>query len=142
VPKSGLGKAIGYTLDQRSAVTRFVEDGCLAIDNNIAEREIKAVVIGRKNWLFADSMDGMRTNATMYSLVQTAKANGINPFDYLRYLFVTIPRLENSSQIECLLPWNMPRSCGTIRYLLDDRTVHLPLLCISARAFCSFNDQV
>lgn len=109
VPKSGLGKAIGYALDQWSAVTRFVEDGRLAIDNNIAEREIKAVVIGRKNWLFADSMDGMRANATMYSLVQTAKANNINPFDYLRYVFETIPLLKKSSQIECLLPWNMSR---------------------------------
>lgn len=109
VPKSGLGKAIGYALDQWSAVTRFVEDGRLAIDNNIAERESKAVVIGRKNWLFADSMDGMRANATMYSLVQTAKANGINSFDYLRYVFETIPLLKKSSQIECLLPWNMPR---------------------------------
>jgi transposase len=109
-PKSGLGKAIGYALDQWTVVTRYVDDGCLAIDNNIAEREIKAVVIGRKNWLFADSMEGMHANAVMYSLVQTAKANGINPFDYLKYVIETMPLLRTAREVESLLPWNMPRA--------------------------------
>jgi transposase len=106
-PKLALGKAMGYALEQWQALSRFVEDGRLAIDNNLAEREIKAVVIGRKNWLFADSMEGMRANATMYSLVQTAKANGLNPFDYLKYVFATMPLLTTRAEVECLLPWNM-----------------------------------
>lgn len=107
-PSSGLGKAIGYALSQWDFMLRYVEDGELSIDNNIAEREIKAVVIGRKNWLFADTPDGMRANAVMYSLVQTAKANGIDPFVYLRYVIDKMPTLKSSKDVECLLPWNMP----------------------------------
>lgn len=107
-PGSSLGKAIGYALSQWGFMLRYVEDGELSIDNNIAEREIKAVVIGRKNWLFADSPEGMRANAVMYSLVQTAKANGIDPFVYLRYVIDKMPTLKSSKEVECLLPWNMP----------------------------------
>lgn len=108
-PKSALGKAISYARDQWSAVSRYVEDGALAIDNNISEREIKLVVIGRKNWMFADSMDGMRANATMYSLVATARANGLNPYDYLRHVFATLPYLKTAAEVESLLPWNLPQ---------------------------------
>lgn len=109
-PKSGLGKAIGYALAQWDVVARFVADGELAIDNNIAEREIKAVVIGRKNWLFSDSPAGMHANAVIYSLVQTAKANGVDPFTYLRYVIETMPMLRSASEIECMFPWNMPNA--------------------------------
>lgn len=108
-PKTLLGKAMSYALDQWTAISRYVEDGRLAIDNNISEREIKMVVIGRKNWMFADSMDGMRANATMYSLVATARANGLNPFDYLRHVFATLPYLNTAAEVEYLLPWNLPQ---------------------------------
>lgn len=114
-PKTALGRAIGYAQDQWTVVTRYVDDGRLAIDNNIAEREIKQVVIGRKNWLFADSMDGMHANAVMYSLIQTAKANGIDPFAYLRYVITTMPTLRSASEMHVLLPWSMPmqtRGCN------------------------------
>ena len=107
-PKTSLGKAVTYALNQWYAVCRYVDDGDLSIDNNIAERSIKSVVIGRKNWLFADSSDGMHTNAVMYSLVETARANGIDPFAYLRYVIKTMPTLRTAAEIECLLPWNMP----------------------------------
>lgn len=107
-PGGALGKAVGYALDQWPAVSRYVDDGRLAIDNNIAEREIKAVVIGRKNWLFADGVDGAHTNAVMYSLVQTAKANGIDPFDYLKYVIETMPKLQTAADMQVLLPWNIP----------------------------------
>jgi transposase len=109
VPQTPLGRAIGYALDQWAAISRYVEDGRLAIDNNLSEREIKMVVIGRKNWMFADSMDGMRANATMYSLVATAKANGLNPYEYLRHVFVTLPYLKTAAEAESLLPWNLPQ---------------------------------
>ncbi|RFP09119.1 IS66 family transposase [Duganella sp. BJB488] len=108
-PKSALGRAMSYALDQWTEVSRLVEDGRLSIDNNIAERDIKSVAIGRKNWMFADSMEGMRASATMYSLVATAKANGLNPFEYLRYVFETMPKLKTADEPESLLPWNMPR---------------------------------
>ncbi|RFP13621.1 MULTISPECIES: transposase domain-containing protein [unclassified Duganella] len=81
----------------------------MAINNNIAEPDIKIVVMGRKNWLFSDSPAGMHANAVMYSLVQTAKANGIDPFTYLRYVFATMPKLKTADEVESLLPWNMPR---------------------------------
>jgi hypothetical protein len=84
VPKTCLGKAVTYALNQWPAACRYVDDGDLGIDKNVAERSIKSVVIGRKIWLFADSRDGMNTNAVMYSLVETARANGIAPFSYLR----------------------------------------------------------
>ena len=109
VPKSALGRAVGYAHDQWTFISRYVEDGRLAIDNNISEREIKMVVIGRKNWMFSDSMDGMRANATMYSLVATAKANGLNPYDYLRHVFATLPYLKTAAEVESLLPWNLPQ---------------------------------
>ena len=106
VPRSALGRAVGDALDQW-AFSRYVEDGRLAIDNNISEGEMKMVVIGRKNWMFSDSMDGMRANATMYSLVATAKANGLNPYEYLRHVFATLPYLKTAAEIESLLPWNL-----------------------------------
>lgn len=104
-----LGAAVRYARDQWPAFRRYVDDGCLAIDNNIAERDIKSVVIGRKNWLFADSVAGAHTNAIMYSLVLTAKANGIDPFVYLKYVIETMPTLSKGDDVQCLLPWNMPK---------------------------------
>lgn len=107
--KTPLGKAINYALAQWPYVIRYVEDGRLDIDNNIAERDIRSFAIGRKNWLFADSVAGAHANATMYSLVETAKANGLNPFDYLAYVFKTMPTLRTADEVQRLLPWNMPQ---------------------------------
>lgn len=108
VPQTPLGTAINYARGQWYALERYIENGRLAIDNNLAEREIRPVAIGRKNWLFADTMDGMRANALMYSLVQTAKANGLNPYEYLRHVFATLPYLKTAAEVESLLPWNLP----------------------------------
>ena len=106
-PRGVLGKAIHYAIEQWPAMMRYVENGGLAIDNNIAEREINHFVIGRKNWLFADTPDGAMTNATMYSLVQTAKANGLDPSVYLRHVFATLPNLKTAEEVKQLLPWNL-----------------------------------
>lgn len=107
VPRSLLGKAIGYAIGQWDYVSRYIDDGRLSIDNNIAEREIKAFVIGRKNWLFADSVEGAEANAVMYSLVQTAKANGLDPYKYLYHVFERMPYMQNSQEVQSLLPWNV-----------------------------------
>jgi transposase len=112
VPKSLLGKAINYALEQWYAVSRYVEDGNLAIDNNIAEREIKPFVIGRKNWLFADSVDGAYANAVMYSLVNTAIANGVDPYLYLYHLFEKMPYANNVDDVRNLLPWYLYKATG------------------------------
>ncbi len=104
LPKTKLGEAITYCLNQWEKLTVYRKDGRLSIDNNRAERAIKTFVIGRKNWLFSQTAKGAKASAVLYSIIETAKANGLTPFDYLNHL------LEHISQpdydIENLLPWN------------------------------------
>ncbi len=106
---SKLGKAIAYTVQNWEKLSYYVKDGRWPIDNNIAEREIKAVVIGRKNWLFSDSVEGAHTIAIMYSLVATARANGVDLYKYLTYVIKTMPMLRTVEEAKVLLPWNMPQ---------------------------------
>ena len=106
---SVLGKAIRYTLNQWPYLIRYLEDGNLQIDNNAAERHIKPFVIGRKNWLFNQTPRGANASAILYSLVQTAIANNLEPFEYLQYLFTELPKLGRHYETEALdqfLPWN------------------------------------
>lgn len=115
LPKSGLGKAIAYCLNQWDKLVAFLEDGRLEIDNNRSERSIKPVVIGRKAWLFANTPQGARASAIIYSIVETAKANGLNPYYYLRYLFEQLPNMDLTDEyaLDRLLPWSttLPVSC-------------------------------
>ena len=104
-PKSAVGKAVAYSLGQWDKLVRYIEDGHLRIDNNRAERAIKPFVIGRKNWLFSNTASGAQASAVLYSLVETAKANGLVPFDYLKYLFEELPKQPES--IDHLLPWQV-----------------------------------
>jgi transposase len=87
LPKSALGKAIKYCRNQWDKLEGFLQDGRLEIDNNRAERSIKPFVIGRKNWLFSNTPRGAQSSAITYSIVETAKENGLNPYQYLTYLF-------------------------------------------------------
>lgn len=109
-PQSLLGKAIHYTLGQWHKLVRYVDDGRLGIDNNRAERAVKPFVIGRKNWLFSNTEKGATASAILYSLVETAKANGLVPFDYLAHLFTELPKLAPDDSLEYLLPWNVTLS--------------------------------
>lgn len=84
LPKSPLGKAIGYTLRNWKALNRYTEAAFLSIDNNLSERQIKQMVIGRKNWMFAGSENGARNSAILFSLVVSCKLIGVDPFAYLR----------------------------------------------------------
>ncbi len=102
-PKSAIGKAIAYSLNQWHKLVRYIENGELNIDNNRAERAIKPFVIGRKNWLFSNTRNGAKASAILYSLIETAKANGLIPFDYLRYLLQELPK--EPKDIESLMPW-------------------------------------
>lgn len=108
VPKSALGTAIGYSKNQWHKLSRYIDDGSLNIDNNRAERAVKPFVIGRKNWLFCNTTNGANTSAMLYSIIETAKANGLIPFDYIAHC------LEQLSQKDCdieqLLPWNVKLS--------------------------------
>jgi len=108
--ESALGKAIRYTINQWDYLVRYLEDGNLQIDNNAAERHIKPFVIGRKNGLFNQTPRGATASALLYSLVQTAVANNLEPFDYLKYLFTEIPKLGRHYEPKALdqfLPWNL-----------------------------------
>lgn len=107
LPKMLFGKAINYALAQWQYVSRYTEDGELPIDNNFAERAIKQFVIGRKNWLFSNSVDGAYANAAMYSLVGTAIANGLDPYKYLLHVFEKFPNMERCEDISILFPWNV-----------------------------------
>ncbi len=104
--KSELAVAIRYALSRWIALTRYRDDGRLEIDNNAAERALRAVALGRKNWLFAGSDDGGERAAAIYSLLGTAKLNGIEPEGYLRYVLERIAD-HPINRIEELLPWNV-----------------------------------
>ena len=110
--KSLLGKAVHYLLAQRPYLENVYEDGRLELSNNRAERSIKPFVIGRKNWLFSATAKGAKASSVIYSMIETAKANGLKPFEYLKYLFETMPNIRNE-KYESLLPWSetLPDRC-------------------------------
>lgn len=114
-PKSKLGEAITYTINQWSKLNVFLEAGRLELDNNRAERSIKPFVMGRKAWMFAQSMKGATASAIIYSIVETAKENQLNPLNYLTYLFEQLPLsdVSNVEVIDQLLPWSktIPTEC-------------------------------
>ena len=107
LPKGLLGQVVSYTLRQWEKLERYLEDGRLEIDNNRAERAIKPFVIGRKNWMFSNTPNGAHASAVLYSLIATAKANGLVPFDYLRHLLTVLPNLTRADEVEQLLPWKV-----------------------------------
>jgi len=98
LPKSPIGQAIAYALSNWTALGRYTEDGDLAIDNNLAERTLRPCAIGRKNWLFAGSDNGARTAAVLYTMIASAKANGVDPYAYLRDLYARLPALTAEGQ--------------------------------------------
>lgn len=104
--KSSTGQAIAYALNNEEALCRFLENGKIEIDNNAAERAMRGVALGRKNWLFAGSDAGGEAAASMYTIIETAKLNGLNPWAYLQTVLETIQD-HPASKISELLPWNL-----------------------------------
>jgi len=103
-----LATAFTYIHNQWLKLIVFVEDGRLKLDNNKAERHVRPISTGRKVWLFAQSVGGAKATATWYSLVETAKANGIEPYWYLRKIFEEMPvYLRDGNPVDDLLPWNV-----------------------------------
>lgn len=115
LPKSALGQAIKYCLNQWDKLEAFMKDSRLELDNNRAERSIKPFVIGRKNWMFTNTPRGAQASAIIYSIVETAKENGLNPFSYLNYIFEKLPNIDVRDQdaLDKLLPWSssLPTNC-------------------------------
>ncbi len=108
-PGNDTGKAISYTLGQWDKIIRYLDCAELTPDNNAAERSIKPFVVGRKNWLFSGSPTGANASALLFSLVETAKANDLNPYGYLKWIFEQTPLLKSEEEFEKLLPWNCDR---------------------------------
>ena len=109
-PESLTGKAMTYLHNQWPKLERVLEDGRLPLDTNDVENSIRPFAVGRKAWLFADTVAGAEASANLYSLVETAKVNGIEPFAYLRFLFERIPAAEGLEDFEALLPYRLDRS--------------------------------
>ena len=111
--QNALGKAVNYLASNWSKLERYLEEGFLPMDNNAAERAIRPFVIGRKNWLFSDTPKGAVASAQLYSLVETAKANGQEPYAWLRHALEQLPHASTVGDYESLVPWNckpvMPR---------------------------------
>ena len=106
-PKGLLGQAIRYTLSNWEKLINYLEDGRLRPDNNLVENAIRPFVVGRKNWLFAGSPDGARASATFFSLIETAKANGLEPYAYLKHIFDKLPSAQTEQDLKELLPQNI-----------------------------------
>ena len=103
-----IAKAFVYLNNQFVKLCVYLEDGRLNIDNNGAENHIRPMVLGRKNWLFATSVKGAEAIATWYTMIETAKANGLEPYHYLKYLLTELPYYQKDGRdIEALLPWNV-----------------------------------
>jgi len=105
LPKSLLGKAVYYASEQQKYLMNVYLDGRLELSNNRAERSIKPFVMGRKNWLFCNTPKGARASSVIYSVIETAKENGLKPFDYLKFLFESVPN-STTSQLDSFLPWS------------------------------------
>jgi len=109
-PTSVTGQALHYLHNEWDKLIHYLDDGRLEIDNNLAENAIRPFVIGRKNWIFSNSVKGVKASANLYSLIETAKANGLEPYAYLRYLFAELPKAQTVDAIEALLPGNLKKS--------------------------------
>jgi transposase len=113
LPQSLLGRAMYYTLGQWPKLTVFLTHADVPLDNNRCENAIRPFVIGRKGWLFSDTVPGALASANLYSLVETAKANGIEPHAYLAHLFAQLPLATTVEDFEALLPWNVKAALPT-----------------------------
>jgi transposase len=106
LPKSPLGQAIGYALNQWPALERFLEHGEVEIDNNLVENAIRPTAVGKKNWLFFGSEEAGRRNAAVYTLIQNCRLHGVEPQAYLKDVLERLPRMTNQDPLEQLTPRN------------------------------------
>lgn len=109
-PKSLLGQAVSYTLNQWPKLLTYLDDGRLDISNNLSERGIKPFVIGRKGWLFANSVAGAHAAAAIFSIIETCKYHQIESYYYLRFILEVLPQCKTIEDYEKLLPYNIDRN--------------------------------
>ncbi len=111
LPGSLLGQALHYLSSQWPKLVRYVTNGDYPIDNNACENSIRPFVIGRRNWLFSDTVAGVNASANLYSLLQTCVANGIDGYWYLRAMLTALPNAQTADDYEALLPWHLKLPC-------------------------------
>ena len=113
LPKSAVGKAVSYALAQKTYLLNVYLDGRLEFTNNISERTIRYFVIGRKNWLFSNSPRGADTSAKVFSIIETAREIGLNPYEYLKYVLEMAPNITDLDEMDLLMPWSpsLPDYC-------------------------------
>ena len=104
LPESKAGKAVSYALDEWSKLIKYLEHHLLTPDNNAVENAIRPFVLGRKNWLFSNTPRGAGSSAVIFSLIESAKANGLNPYKYLKFLFENLPGKKSRDDLKKLLP--------------------------------------
>lgn len=112
LPKSAMGKAVNYALEQRKWLMNVYLDGRTEISNNRAENAIRPFALGRKNWLFCNTVKGAASSSVVYSIIETAKANSLLPFEYLKFLLEAVPS-ASAGGLDALLPWGeaVPEKC-------------------------------
>lgn len=111
-PSSLLGEALHYLHGQWPKLIRFLDNGAWPLDSNPVENAIRPFVVGRRSWLFADTVGGANASANLYSLIETAKANNMEPYRYLAALLKKIPLAQTADDYEALLPWNISLSAA------------------------------
>ena len=107
LPGSLLGKALHYLASQWTKLALYITDGAYPIDNNAAENSIRPFCIGRRNWLFSDTVAGAQASANLYSLLQTCAVNGVDGYAYLRALLTALPGAKTADDYKALLPWRI-----------------------------------
>ncbi len=108
-PKSLTGQALADIDGQWTKLVRFLNDPVIGLDTNMVENAVRPFALGRKAWLFSDTVKGADASAALYSLVITARENGIEPYEYLTYIFSELPQATSADEIERLMPWNFSR---------------------------------
>ncbi len=113
-PKSLLGKAVNYTLNEWPRLSAYAQSGLVSLDNNQVENAIRPFVVGRKNWMFSCTPEGAQASAAMYSIIETARANGLEPYRYLKHLFENLPEAMTEQDFQALLPFNLDHDQITV----------------------------
>ena len=113
LPGSLMGQALHYLIGQWPKLIRFVDDGNYPIDNNQAENSIRPFCVGRRAWLFSDTVGGANASVNLYSLLETCKANGVEPYGYLKSLLIGLPLAHTADDYEALLPWRLGKPAAT-----------------------------
>ncbi len=113
MPSSLTGKAMTYLNNQWPRLIRYLDDGRYPLDNNPAEQAVRPFAIGRKNWLFSQPPAGAHASAVLYSMIETTKANNLEPQTYLKHVLLKLPNMTLFEEIEKLLPWRLSENRRT-----------------------------